>query len=421
MKRLPAFFLAAFFAATAAHAGQLVSDRPLMEKLKERGLLTEDDIKAIEKDKTGFIDLGGRLHVQYRSEGKDTGPATAHAANQTGFLVKRMTLEVKAQLTDAGYMVIEPEFAGSTGWNKLNDAFIAFPAVGPVNVYVGQKKVPFSWEELTSSKNLSFIDSGYASQVGVGRQLGAEVEYFGAEKTFAVNAGLYNGNVDTGSFGALQMKKQRLYSNSNVSGNDNGGGNMLAARLELHPFGYLAKGYENFSGETKTAFGVSYYTSDDKSVASASNTGTATDTWITGSNALGLDAIYRSGGFEVSGEYANRTFKYAGGATLASSTEQSVSQTALQIGASYLLNDKTALAVRYDNFDNGAAQGFAGGPVKAKTDAAITVGASYYLKKHNLKLQANYVMKDESYDPAALGTKEKASNDVFVIQAAYSF
>jgi len=442
MKRVFVLLFLAVFTINA-WAGQQVADRPLLDKLKEKGILTDDDIKEVEKDQKNNIEIGGRLHVQYRSEGKDTAPATsdAHAAQQTGFLVKRMTLEVKAQLTDMGYMQIEPEFGGATGWNKLNDAFVGIKPMSDLNVYVGQKKVPFSWEELTSSKAYSFIESGYASQIGIGRQVGAEVEYFGADKLFAVNAGVYNGFLDTGAVGYLQTKKQRLYTNANVSGNDNGGGNMLAGRVELHPFGYLAKGYENFAGETKLALGLSYYTSDDKSDTAVTSTSTTTYTvsgasatastattkamWVKGSDATGFDFDYRTGGLELSGEYALRTLKYAYNAangSLATATEDSVTQTAMQIGASYLITEKLALAARYDSFDYGDDTKMTnGGVVKAKTDTATTVGLSYYFKKHNMKIQANYVMKDEVYNSAVQGTKDKASNDVIVVQVGYSF
>ncbi len=444
MKKILVMLLLCVFA-TSASAGQLISDKPLIEKLKEKGILTDDDVKDVEKNKSSNVEIGGRLHVQYRSEGKDTGPAAAdaHAAQKTGFLVKRMTLEVKAQMTDMGYMLVEPEFAGTTGWNKINDAFIAFLPMDGLNVYVGQKKVPFSAEELTSSKNLNFVEAGYASQIGVGRQMGAEVEYFGADKLFAINAGVYNGFLDTSSVGYLQTKKQRLYTNSDISGNDNGGGNMLAARLELHPFGYLAKGYENFSGDNKLAIGISYYSSDDKTAtavtstsattyplntagtAATATTATTKSMWVLGSNAAGFDLDWRVGGMDITAEYASRTLNYASNATSgsrASATEDNVSQTAYQLGVSYLVTDNLAVAARYDSFDYGDDTKMSGGgTVGAKTDTATTLGFSYYFKKHNMKIQANYVMKDESYSAAALGTKEKASNDVFVIQAGYSF
>lgn len=444
MKKILALAIAALFAAaTPVFAGQIIGDKPLIEKLKEKGVLTDDDVKAIEKDEKSNIEIGGRLHVQYRGEGQDTAPAAsnAHATQKTGFLVKRMTVEFKAALTDMGYMQIEPEFGGATGWSKLNDAFVAFKPASGLNVYAGQKKVPFSWEELTSSKNLSFIDAGYASQVGVGRQVGTEVEYFIADKVMAINAGIYNGMVDTGAFGYLQQKKQRIYTNADVSGNDNKGGNMLAARLELHPFGYLAKGYENFNGETKLALALSYYKSDDKGVtlstptASATTLGaTSTGMWGKGSNAIGVDAVFRTGGLEVSAEVANRTLEYsynvatvttAGTAVTTSTTgatDDSISQTAMTVSATYLFTEQLGLAARYETFNYGDENKLtSGGVVKATQDSAMTVGVNYYIKKHNMKIQANYIKKDEAYNATVLGTKEAASNDVFVVQAGYSF
>ncbi len=426
MKKILALTIAALFIATVpAFAGQIIGDKPLIDVLKEKGVLTDDDVKAIEKDEKSKIEIGGRLHVQYRSEGQDTAPAssTTHSADKTGFLVKRMTLEFKAQLTDIGYMQMEPEFAGSTGWNKINDAFIAIQPAGGLNVYAGQKKVPFSWEELTSSKNLSFIDSGYASQIGIGRQVGAEVEYFVGDKLLAFNAGIYNGMVDTGAFAYLQQKKQRIYNNSDISGNDNKGGNMIAARVELHPFGYLSKSFENFSGETKMAIGLSYYKSDDKGVTLVAGSATSGTMAGKGSNAAGLDVIFHTGGLELSGEFANRTLEYSYAAnTTAALTDDSVSQNALTVSATYLLTEKLALAARYDSFSYGDDTKFAnGGVVKAAKDTAMTVGFSYYIKRHNMKIQANYIKKDESYSAAILGSKEAARNDVVVVQAGYSF
>jgi len=99
-----------------------------------------------------------------------------------------------------------------------------------------------------------------------------------------------------------------------------------------------------------------------------------------------------------------------------------VAQTAMQVAATYLVTDKLAIGARYDSFDYGDETKFtSGGPVKAKKDTATTFGASYYFKKHNLKLQANYIMKDETYADSVIGTKEKPSNDVMVMQLGYSF
>ncbi|MBI5178040.1 MAG: hypothetical protein HZA04_02110, partial [Nitrospinae bacterium] len=404
MKLLRVFSAALFVAlfATSVWAGPQVSVKPLIEKLKDKGLLYDDEVKAIEKDKKNNVEIGGRLHVQYRSEGKDTDKkaASAHSAQTTGFVVKRVTIELKATVSDLAYFQIEPEFGGSTGWSKLNDAFIGFVPADNLSVFVGQKKVPFSWEELTSSKNLSFVDSGYASQVGIGRQVGTEVEFFGPDKLFAVNAGVYNGYLDASAFGYKQTAKQRLFTNANVSGNDNGGGNLVAARLELHPFGYVKKGYENFDGATSFALGISYYTSDDKNNTAVTSTSTSTANlttgaistattnafWVLGSSAAGVDVNFRTGGLELSGEYAQRKFKYAYNAAngaLASATEDSVDQTALQAALTYLVTDKLAVGARYDSFDYGDSNKLSnGGPVKAKKDTATTFGVSYYFKKH---------------------------------------
>ena len=57
------------------------------------------------------------------------------------------------------------------------------------------------------------------------------------------------------------------------------------------------------------------------------------------------------------------------------------------------------------------------GPVGENSDSWVTVGANVFLDGHNLKIQANYILKNETMPAGASETDD----DTFLMQLAVGF
>ena len=384
--------------ASTSQASELIGNKTLLKKLEEKGLFTKEDVKEVESSYPR-VKLGGRLQVQFKQEDGDTG-----ADKTSGFFIRRARLTINAKLSDFGYMQLQPE-AGK-GSFTLKDAYIAFTP-GPFKIMAGNHYVPFSLEALSSSKTLQFVERNLTSQLAPFRQMGLSVSGQGMEKKVAYQFGVWNGALNSGKVDVAGLKttKNQIY-HINLAENDNTR-YMLAGRVEFHPLGYLKKSQENFARKTKLALGVSFYNSDDTPAG-----GEAADT-TKGSNAYELDADLRWEGLSALFEYTARNIDYWDSATAG----KTANQKSYTLQASYLLTKKLAIAARYEFLDHDDDDaGFMGADGQLE-DAWTTIGLSYYLNGHHMKVQANYVIKDEKM-PA--GTA-KPKNDTLLVQTAYSF
>lgn len=400
MKRFILLILSAMFLSGQAYASELISNKTLLKKLVEKDILTKEDVKEI-SHALPKIKLGGRLQVQWKNENGDT-----EADKVSEFFVRRARFTIKAQVAKWAYMQFQPEF----GKNKvgLKDAYIAFTP-NKLKIFAGNHYVPFSREALNSSKKLQFVERNLTSQMAPFRQMGLSVAGDGMGKKVSWQAGLWNGVVNSSASSKLssdKLKKNQIY-HINTKENDNSK-YMAGGRVEFHPFGYLKKSQENFKKETKLALGASYYASDD-TAGGGHTPGTAE---FKGTNALELDMEFQWSRLSTLAEFTTRNIDW----WQSDDTMVSTAQSSYTVQGSYLIAKKIAMAVRYEFMDYGDGDVMRGSKGQEE-DRWTTVGASYYFKKHAMKIQANYIMKDEKM-PAGVS---KPKNDTMLIQTAYYF
>lgn len=185
----------------------------VLDILKEKGHITEEkyqDLKtrakkeAAEKILAGFdgltpyiksadgqhkIELHGRVNLDLRAYEDDT--RNLNGTDQvTNFLVRRARIGIDATLFKYLDLKVEGNFAGTT---DLTDGYIDLKYFPEARLRGGQFKVPFSFEELTSSRFIDFVERSVvnnlvpARDVGImlhGGLLGGMVEY---------GAGVFNG------------------------------------------------------------------------------------------------------------------------------------------------------------------------------------------------------------------------------------
>lgn len=424
-----------FLFAAAAHAEQ-VSNQSVLKVLKAKGLITDDDVKAALQDKKNDLEFFGQFQIEYKNESSDPAYAAA-LPGRSDILMRRARLGWKVWVADNAFINVLADFGGSPARNvKVEDAYFDFVNSPECDLLIGQSYVPFSRDTITGTGKMTFIDQGGTSTFAIHRQLGVAMKHTFMDKLIETQIGLYDGFAVTAGYsaGASGIKMpSKIYDNTDQTKNDNGTF-LYAARVEIHPMGYMAKGYENFDGETKYTIGASWYTSADRNVtlitpAAATATASSNGMWGKGSNAFELDMQTRVGGLDFLVEYISRTFEYryattataAATASAGSAADFSAGQNALTAQASYLVMDNVSVALRYDKlnygYDNGAATPVMGG-LGQKDDAWMTLGVNCYFAKHNLKLQANYVMKDETMVSA---TAEKPKNDQILVQMNYLF
>ncbi len=216
---------------TAALMSQGAMAKTLEDVLKEKGVITEEDYKAVTKSKPldyklgkGFtftspdekfqMSLGARLQSRYTFTDSDGGQNTSE------FRVRRMKLFMNgyAYSKDLTYK-LQVNFADSG--KLLEDAWLNYRLVDEAQFLVGQEKVQFARQEITSSGSQQFVDRSNATDTfKMGRDTGLMVHGKIAKGIFNYNLGVYGG---------VGQNTQRKFTN-----------NAFAARVAVNPFGDMA-------------------------------------------------------------------------------------------------------------------------------------------------------------------------------------
>ncbi len=168
------------------------------------------------------LELGGRFQLDYDAvEGKARTLAGTTLNNE--FLVRRARIELKGSFFKWIDFLVECEFTRSDQKNGfcLNDAFMELKFRPELTLRVGQFKVPFSFEELSSDNTIDFVERSIINELAPSRDVGAVVRgsLFGG--ILGYDAGIFNGAASNGA-------ATNTFDTSN--------GKDIAGRLTLAPF-----------------------------------------------------------------------------------------------------------------------------------------------------------------------------------------
>jgi hypothetical protein len=324
------------FATSAVMAGeQQVSDR-LLEILKERQIISENEFAELSdiadqmKDDQTQVDnrleaLDASISEYLAKEGDEAGVAMKHkkgtgfgftsgnfelwigglfqfeyygvdrknAQDTNNFRVKEARFYFKGKAFVEGF-TYKFQWQGNGGVALL-DAYGNYVVTEGVEVRFGQFKTPYSRQQLTSTGKLEFMDrSIVVNFFSPGRDIGVmahDVVHFGEnpdDMALEWAFGLFNGD------------------GTNVSGNDN---NWLGwcARIGFYPMGYVGYAESNFAGGEDVKFGVagSYYSVRNRPFG----TTVKNDLWE-------IDAVVTWAGLYATGEYHNGTVNPDGSSSL---------------------------------------------------------------------------------------------------------
>jgi phosphate-selective porin OprO and OprP len=161
------------------------------------------------------IELGGRIQLDYDAV-DDDARALNGAELADRFLVRRARLDVSGRAFRWIDFKVEADFTEGV---SLKDAYLDFRFLPEVRLRGGQFKVPFSHEELTSSRFIDFVERSIINELAPMRDVGVMLhgELFGG--VLGYNLGVFNGSGEDTA--------------------DNNDGKDVAGRLVLAPFAQL--------------------------------------------------------------------------------------------------------------------------------------------------------------------------------------
>ncbi len=137
-------------------------------------------------DKKNSITVSGRLQADYRSfspEGATGTPAQAGTTTANGFDIRRAYLGVQGRVAEYYTFDVTANFASTTGTNTsgsqsnshLDVAWLNAEWFKPAQLRIGQFKMPYSIEELTSSRFIDYTERSLLNQFVPAKEVGAMV------------------------------------------------------------------------------------------------------------------------------------------------------------------------------------------------------------------------------------------------------
>ncbi|NOY52599.1 MAG: hypothetical protein GXP58_03145 [Deltaproteobacteria bacterium] len=381
----------------------------LIRVLKEKGLLTDQEVARIRTRiehgrKAASLKIQGRIQARYTSI-EDHAGTTAQDAN--GFRLQRVRLIFRGNVVPRlGYFIHLNFDQGTDG--HVWDTYLQYdfgPGIG--HVRIGQFKVPFGRQWLTSSTKFLFMNrSNIGDNLGFRRDIGIMFERHSAynqgafarenmkEPVWNYSVGIFNGN-------------HRANGNGFLSGSDSsariGKGNdndqyLYVGRLTWTPVKGdrglkrvslgLSAGYQR-----SPTNGDKFVLDDSKKAAFDVSSG---EPWKFSDYeaAWGADGQVIIGPAIIQAEYIRRKLKTDDLLTFADG-DRARSVTAdgwyLQ-GGYYVIPGKLSLNARYETYDPNRA-------VTSRNDySRYALGFNYYIRKNRFKLQGDYTWQDEAVE-----------------------
>jgi len=349
---------------------------------------------TVYEDGDKYVKLGGRIQVQYHFEDPDGGNS------EDDLFFRRLRPYIEGSLHKYWKGKFQWDMGKSSGANEIaiKDAYMQYEGINVVKVTIGNAKFPFSRELLTSSKKQQLVERTFVGDHNYGspdRQLGVHLTGAALDKKLTWGASVAKGAIDPSSskldFDTLANKDADFIK-----------GWMYGGRVDFHPFGNLKMEQGDFKRELKATIGAGAFSwsNDEDVVNGGSDVDKVTGLEISGAvrgAGLSLDAQYNlfnaetvdptlTSGLFKNGETVLESFAVEGGYMILPAQ--------LELVAGYEYQDA-------DNYTE----------VWTRT----SVGANYFFKKQDVKLQATYRMGEN--------LKGTAGNDAdeFFLQMQYVF
>lgn len=361
---------------------------------------------TIYKDGDKYVEVGGRIQLQYHSEDADGEETT----DELFFRRLRPYIEGSAHKDWKGKF--EWDMGKAEGDNELaiKDAYLQYSGFEGIKLTLGNTTFPFSREVMTSSKEQQLVEQTFVGDHDYGTpeaNTGLHLSGGFMEQKFTWGASVASACIDP------DIKKLDFDTpvNRNTDFNE---GFIYGARIDFHPRGYLKMSQGDFKrDDVKATFGVAAFGWDNDD---DNNTYTNADGTSKSSSKADIDNVtgfevsggVRGAGFSIDGQY--NIFKaetivdgYTGG--LFKNGETELTSYAVE-GGYMVIPSKLELVAGYEVQD---ADNY------AEEWTRTSFGLNYFFAKHDIKLQATYRM-GENVD----GVKDSDLDELFV-QAQFAF
>jgi phosphate-selective porin OprO/OprP len=153
---------------------------------------TKSGISVKTVDGKSSFGLGGRIQWDYnRAEYQPA--AGGDAVDEDNFGVRRARIYTKGHFGDWGYKAQFNIGEDGADAGDVEDLYITYNGWGDIaKVTIGRSKAPFSLEELTSSKDISILERGAATELfAIGRGEGLKLN--GKKDMFTYGFGIFEG------------------------------------------------------------------------------------------------------------------------------------------------------------------------------------------------------------------------------------
>ncbi len=321
-------------------------------KIEERGITKEEESKKslYAKIDPANLRISGFAQALYRYHELDS--------QNDSFSMHRVKLKFDGHVIPELAYRIQIDAAASS--NILRDAYIKYTKCPSANVIVGQTFIPFSEEQLHPTPDLEFIDrSRVTSNLSYDRDIGVQMRGELFHETLSYGAGVFNG------------------AGRNTS--DNNDDKDIIARAVISPFNDML--LEGLSLGTAFQYG--------KQPRSGNTEGDRT--------VIGALAKYEYDKLKIQSEYLFRSQEQIAGLS-------DKDADGFYITAAYHFLPKLQGAIRYEQYDPDR-------DTSGDREDIITLGVNYFFNDY-LKLQANYLLKDE---------ETEVSNNEFALQLQMKF
>ena len=447
-KLLPAALLASALLTAGPAFAQQDNNKALIDALIRKGVLTSDEARQIETEvakSSGGEDvitspsdsflkrltLTGRFQVQFLDAGTSIDgfnvapPATlpAHPVASEHFLLRRIYLGTKVDFANGLSGYVNYDFANLS----FDAAYIDWKQSDALMVDVGFKKVPFDYEEVTSSGSLKAIERSpitrYFDEPNNGRRLGAA----------SYRTGVFASGSQDGFFYSIAVTnpERNEYSGDSSSGatvNGSGGvgnySNSTNNTLAYYGWAGYADKFSGGSYKVGVEGGVLKDQGGPGAVVGAGN-----DLTI-----YGAYADFTYGDFNLQGEWLDSVDKNA--VTVLGVVRDAKPNGAWIQPSYYVIPKVLEGVVRYsyvNSDDRGVAisDGIRGATSGGTFDKLneLYIGGNWYIDGNDVKLQFGYIHGEskDALQPAAaggsiaVGAAIKASTDGFRSQMQINF
>jgi len=151
--------------------------------------------EIIYKEGDKYMEIGGRIQMQYRLDAPDGGE------NTDELFLRRLRSYVEGSMYKNWSGKIEWDMGRAKDTNELSvkDAYMQYKTTSGIKVILGNEKFPFSREQLTSSKRQQLVERSFVGSSSYGspsRNLGLHLIGSSSEKMLRWGASIAQANID---------------------------------------------------------------------------------------------------------------------------------------------------------------------------------------------------------------------------------